>query len=283
MKRLLDLSTVPETMSFRHVRLVEDMEVAGAYICLSHCWGSPERHPIETTTENLSRHKFYIDFSELPRTFQEAAEVARHFAVRYLWIDSLCIVQDDEEDWRTQSAEMSDIYRGALFTIAATASPDSGYGLFHHRNLEHQGVDLSVLTGQHRLEGTFIRTPLHHATDANHRPLTSRGWVFQERVLSPRVLHFDMQELLWECTHETACECKDGAEHSSNWIRLRRSFQPANLQAASKEEIFELWHDAVILYSPLNLSREDDILPAISGLAKRLQSALNCTYLAGLW
>jgi hypothetical protein len=178
---------------------------------------------------------------------------------------------------------MSDIYRGALFTIAATAAADPTRGLFYKTGPQHQGTEISALTSPKIWKETYIRKPLHHATDPTHRSLTRRGWVFQGMVLSPRVLHFDSQELLWECAHGMACECRHGASLTSELVTMRRMFHPDHLRTLPKFKIFQKWHRTVQKYSLLKLSKEDDILPAISGIAKRLLPILGSEYVAGLW
>ena len=283
-KRVLDLRPSEGLIPLDgHVVLVEDLGISAPYVCLSHCWGSTDRHPLETNTRNLYHHKLRISLEHLPKTFRDATEVARRFEVRYLWIDSLCIIQDDCEDWRTQSSRMSEVYQGAIFTIAATAAVDSSFGLYTEIQPVHEGMELSALTNQGDCQGTYIRAPLHHAKDPTHRPLTSRGWVFQERMLSPRVLHFDRQELIWECTRETMRECKYGTDVTSRWVKMRRTFQLSHLRTLEKGTVHRRWHKAVEQYSLLLLSREHDILPAISGIAKRLQLVTGSAYLAGLW
>ncbi|KAF2831175.1 hypothetical protein CC86DRAFT_430915 [Ophiobolus disseminans] len=91
---------------------------------------------------------------------------------------------------------MSQIYEGALFTISTTAAENSSRGLFFNTDIEHEGTKLSRLTMEEEWEDTCVRSPVKHSKSFTRRPLTSRGGVFQERILSPRVLHFDYQELL---------------------------------------------------------------------------------------
>ncbi|KAF2122646.1 heterokaryon incompatibility protein-domain-containing protein, partial [Lophiotrema nucula] len=92
----------------------------GHWVALSHCWGDLEFHPLKTTRANVNEHMRSIPFSTLPKTFVDAIVVTRALSLRYLWIDSLCIIQDDEEDWRTQSREMGVIYEHAVLTVAAS-------------------------------------------------------------------------------------------------------------------------------------------------------------------
>ncbi|KAK3493492.1 hypothetical protein B0T13DRAFT_403286 [Neurospora crassa] len=142
------------------------------YMTLSHCWGLT--HPLlTTTTTTLDSHLSQIPWSSLPILFRDAILLVRELGCRYLWIDSLCILQDSESDWLTESANMSSIYAHATLNIAATAQRDASVEYF--RTLKE--------------------------------PILGRAWVFQERLLSRRTLHFGSSEVLWECRSGCFCEC----------------------------------------------------------------------------
>ncbi|KAK7916880.1 hypothetical protein PG985_010488, partial [Apiospora marii] len=110
-------------------RLVQGLGRRAAYACLSHRWG-PSTERCKTTTATLAAHFEQVPSSILPKNFREASEVALYLGLKYLWIDSLCIIQDDAEDWKVQAAQMCNIYSGAYLTIAATSSGDSDNGMF---------------------------------------------------------------------------------------------------------------------------------------------------------
>ncbi|KAF2736245.1 hypothetical protein EJ04DRAFT_401902, partial [Polyplosphaeria fusca] len=102
----------------------------GHWVALSHCWGSSEHHPPKTTKTNLNEHKEGIAFSKFPKTFLEAIILTRALGFRYLWADSLCIVQDDVEDWLLESKNMGLVYQHAVITLAASGAENSSEGLF---------------------------------------------------------------------------------------------------------------------------------------------------------
>ncbi|ORY13348.1 heterokaryon incompatibility, partial [Clohesyomyces aquaticus] len=103
-----------------HVKLVETKEgQTGCYVALSHCWGSPENHPLETTKENYGERLAGVPLENLPKTFRGVVKITNHIGVKYLWIDSLCIIQDDTEDWKQEAAKMGAVYEYARLTIAA--------------------------------------------------------------------------------------------------------------------------------------------------------------------
>jgi hypothetical protein len=194
------------------VRLVENGTQLGRYIALSHCWGSSQLCVLDCKT--ISQFKNSIPWSRLPKTFQDAILFSAKLGVNHIWIDALCIVQDDPEDWERESARMADIYQNSFLTLAATASSNGTGGCFSSTKTvapsEHELKGLKPLVDLDRI---IVRTKLLHWTWPPSKasmelyPLLSRGWAFQERILSPRVLHFCKDELLWECREERICEC----------------------------------------------------------------------------
>ena len=110
------------------VRLYEGNGKKLRYTTLSHCWGKDQ--PIKTTKANLSDHLREVKWPLLPKTFQDAVIITHGLGIEYLWIDSLCIVQDDMNDWGKESAEMKNVYGYSYLTIAAAAGEDSRHGLF---------------------------------------------------------------------------------------------------------------------------------------------------------
>jgi hypothetical protein len=101
--------------------------VSGPFVSLSHCWGGAEI--LKLTTTNISVLKGDISFLQLPKTFQDAIQVVRTLGIRYIWIDSLCIIQNSDQDWHKEASAMLKVYKHALFNIAATASTNSCGGL----------------------------------------------------------------------------------------------------------------------------------------------------------
>jgi hypothetical protein len=271
-KRVVDLGDFPDG-----IRLLEDSDETAPYICLSHCWGDATYHPLRTTSQNISSHRRGIPFASLPKTFQEAATFVRRLGYRYLWIDSLCIIQDNEEDWRVQASRMADIYQRCLLTIAAAAAANSVQGLFSQTSPEFRGVLLSDFTEKEDDGNVWIRQELQHERE----PLGTRGWVLQERALSPRTLYFGKDELTWECLEATFCQC---GQLCSNSRDLKNEVHPgAEDHPRPKVTIFGDWYRVVQEYSYLQLSHEEDVFPAISGISKQFRTMLGSQYIAGLW
>jgi hypothetical protein len=147
-------------------------------------------------------------------------QLALKLGFRYIWIDSLCIIQDDAEDWEVQSALMSEIYQNAVLTLAATSSTGDNEGC-SPRNVHHASALEITLPDDVGACRIAVRRPLEHfdvqTADGliTHFPLLTRGWAFQERLLSPRVLHICESELVWECREATSCECGGLSQESS--------------------------------------------------------------------
>lgn len=129
-------NTTPRAMPTRVIKIVgpEDVRLhksghqKARYVCLSHCWGNGP--VIKTTKQNLSSFRLPIPWQELSRTFRDAIDFAYRLGFIYIWIDSLCIVQDSAEDWRHEGGRMDSIYANASLTLAATRSMDSTQGCF---------------------------------------------------------------------------------------------------------------------------------------------------------
>ncbi len=268
------------------IKLVETNNTRGLYACLSHCWGKKQPLTTTRTPDTLERHLKEIQWEQLPKTFQEAVRVTRQFGIQYLWIDSLCIIQDDAKDWQIESAQMASTYQNAVITFAGSASSGHSEGLFRRAHPDHIDHALPPSTKFAGIEKIRTRQPLPH--DAEYLPLMHRGWVFQERLLSPRYLHFGQNELLWECMERLTCECGGISVDDPlkfTWLSSKNRLfaHPMRLLKESPWENIQSWHSAVADYSQTNLSRAEDIFPAISGIVKDVTSATEWTYVAGLW
>ncbi|KAM5363445.1 hypothetical protein ACJZ2D_012012 [Fusarium nematophilum] len=192
------------------VQLIEtNSTVKAPYLTLSHCWGKDPKTYRRTTQGNLS-----ISLEALPRTFQDAIFVTRKLKFRYLWIDSLCIVQGDQNDWEKESVNMARIYANGALNLAASYSADGHGGLMLGRNKLHVTPCRWVhqthpISSSDRREEWMAETevcwqfePQSELTSlgiGRPLPLESRGWVLQENVLSPRTVRFLPGEIMWEC------------------------------------------------------------------------------------
>jgi hypothetical protein len=162
----------------------------GKYLTLSHRWGGSKI--IKTTLSNLEAHTRRIPFSDLNKTFQDAVVITRKLGFRYLWIDSLCIVQDSQEDWRSEAGRMASVYGGSELTLSATWATSGGSGLFYPRS-QCRNVELPYVNVNGHPDGKFTmrkQSTALFSSEVLEGPLNRRGWVLQERLLSNRKLHF---------------------------------------------------------------------------------------------
>jgi hypothetical protein len=179
-----------------------------------------------------------------------------------MWIDSLCIIQDDPDDWRREAASMAAVYENAYFTIAATGSDGCSDRLF--KTMEPVADGSPAMQIGH--SGFYVSRSWQHpwrihsreAEDWQLFPLLSRGWVYQERLLSRRFIYFTTNEVMWECRESRRCECR---------------FEERRFKKEPKPGIRDLsWTEAVEYYTLLSPSKSSDRLPAIAGIAKRHHS-----------
>lgn len=259
-----------------------------AYIALSHCWGATQ--PIRTTSQNIVSHQDDINWRRLPRTFKDAVTTAQEMDVTYLWIDSLCIIQDDEEDWARNSAQMGKIYQNALFVVAAVSS-SSGAEPFLGSDAPnvryyHCAVDLAS-TDQHRPHSHDFRAlpkarrfgmELYPGTVMG--PLEQRAWAFQEEICATRMMSFTRWETKWKCGSAIGCECLGKLEK-------RRDFnlfgQDSQQQGTAKENSLSEWRRIVVAYSRRDLTYTSDRLPALAGIASKFHNLLESNYVGGTW
>jgi hypothetical protein len=228
-----------------------------------------------------------IPYSLLTKTFRDAIDFTRRLGFRYIWIDSLCIIQDDIYDWREESERMCQIFKHATLTIAATASGSGEDGCFRQSDSQYLGFNVGKEIQPHAPGDIYVRKVLPHG-DFEEQPLLKRAWVYQERILSPRIINFASQELVWECFEGNKCEC-DFYQKSSTTRTPGHVYwympKLAHKRALDRGALLFLqlrWQSMVGLYTQLRLSVPADKLPAISGLAMELQPYRG-KYLAGLW
>jgi hypothetical protein len=300
--RLLDL-TPTHIHNVPGIKLVETVPgVQYQYACLSHRWDEAV-HACRTISDTLVQSSEFITLDKLPLNFRDAVSIARQLDIQYLWIDSLCIIQagDGGEDLLKELAKMGSIYQNARLTIAAVSSPTSSDGCFINDRWPDTCLLVSDDANETHLIGARILDckgqPVSTEDVNEHYPLLTRGWVFQERLLSTRFLHCNYGELAFECLGSSRCECKSSiAPHNGGTrkgkgkhqaIRSVRFTNQRHLltEGAGENQVLILhyWQTVVQTYMELKLTVPADILPAIAGCAQLLATSLKLTYIAGLW
>ncbi|RYP41184.1 hypothetical protein DL767_001188 [Monosporascus sp. MG133] len=299
--RFLDLEPGDGQTSIRLIysQQLENVSPSMRYVALSHCWGASTKAPFRTTKANHDDNLKGIPLTALPRTFRDAIRVVKAIGVRFMWIDSLCIVQDDKDDWADEAAKMADIYRGSYFTIAATSSPNGDGGLF----LESLTSATAVHIGGHGNTHTdatdatntvpltcFIRHPIASRKAIWDAPLSQRAWVLQEQVLAPRLIHFTEHQMYYQC--HLGLESEDGTIKDDSTTSLRG----ASTMVVGEGEVdmglrdlstpvhaVETWWTWVAEYSSRSLTFHTDRIAAVAGLVKHYQSSTGKVPLLGLW
>jgi hypothetical protein len=243
-KRLLSI----DNSSPPNVRLVETSEILPAdgdrrpdYVALSHCWGNADI--IKLLAQNLASFKERILFEDLPLNFRDAILITRQIGFSYLWIDSLCIMQDSSDDWSTEAPKMGLTFADAVCTISASAAQNPFGGCFSEKNLYQGDCSIrseaesallvrSTLREEDALETLFQK----HVEIA---PVTSRAWTFQERILAKRVVHFCKGLVFFECNTLRASEYHEGGVKYSRRTNIRndgRLHSSAVLERLEKED-----------------------------------------------
>ncbi|KIM97205.1 hypothetical protein OIDMADRAFT_57839 [Oidiodendron maius Zn] len=259
------------------------------YITLSHCWGGISFMTL--TVENMEQMRKSIPIEKLSRVFQDALKVTVELGFKYIWIDSLCIIQNSAAgaDWLAESTTMNRVYRDCVLNISATGFKDGQEGLFvstQPREVIPPNIDFTRLARQGCPTDYTIVYTNEWADDVSRGPLGQRGWVYQEQVLAPRVIHFGRRQVFWECQVAAASQAFPHGWIPTHAIQnLKRKISiPTTLQANSApEKLYLQWQTAVRDYTHRNLTYDTDKLPALSGLAEVFKHHLNDEYVAGLW
>ena len=287
--RLLDLGHCNSEISCVWLIHTAETPPSGPYATLSHCWGSAKL--IQLTTAMAKSHCPVYQIDDLPRTFREAVEAAKRLGIRYLWVDSLCIIQGETEhqDWYREASLMDKVYFNSYCNLSAADASDSTEGLFRFRQPQFCGtVSFKAETSRVDLDTQPADYVLHedifwkrHVLDAK---LNSRGWVFQERLLAPRVLHYCHYQLFWECRELGACETSPEGIPSrvSQGHDMKKLWQ---IKASNAADFYlSFWYRQVLgHYTNMDLSVPSDKLIALSGIAKHIMPHTGDTYVAGMW
>ncbi|KAH5741123.1 hypothetical protein HBI18_042470 [Parastagonospora nodorum] len=277
-RRLLDISGP-------RYRLVEQPTgTRGRFAALSYSWG--DKGFKMTTSHKYEELQAGMDHNMLPTVFQDAAAMAQSFGIQYLWIDTLCIIQDCEEDWEEQAAKMCEIFEGAAITIAASASQNPAQTLFAKRHPKYQEIELysdpkgklaDIEFKARRKINCGIHDKPGWSTETD--PLDTRAWALQERLLATRLIAFTGAELQWVCKTLKACECRRSTYPSQPLFATKTTSSDAETIRAHARS----WSDIVEEYSTRKLSFPKDKLPALNGLASKFAHVTGFEYFAGSW
>lgn len=262
------------------------------YATLSHVWGGTNTP--STTKDNLDdRIHNGIKTSELPATFRDAITVTDALGYCFLWIDSLCIIQDNKTDWEHECPRMASIYQGSVVTLAGPTAKDSHAGLLHGRMLLDEPSDMYQTPLQYRNEHgesqslltmyypgfrDYTKKIYPYKTE-NNSVLLRRAWIFQESLLSRRTLNFGSTQMYLDCRRGTRYEMS----HQGEGFGLRQRPQYLSFTERQPGEYYSWWRRGGKKYSRCELTFFSDRLPAISGIVHRLPPPIPDQYVAGIW
>ncbi|VUC25980.1 unnamed protein product [Clonostachys rosea] len=247
---------------------------AKRYIALSHCWGGSSINH-QTTRANIEQRRQGFRLHELPKTFQDAVQVTRNLGIDYLWIDSLCIIQGPDGDWESESRRMEQVFTSAYCTIAATSASDSTTG-FLGNEANDEGLFIRAPSGNQLYASSNIAA---FDDDTSKALLNKRAWVLQERLLSPRTIHFTRSLVYGECG-EGVCAGNGitlkSASGSQNYFAVDPNF-PGRLENSGINATWGFLKSLIEDYSQRGISVPTDRAVAISGLMSRIEAVLPST------
>jgi hypothetical protein len=301
--RLVDLGTRSEDIPL----LVETAGSNSKYVALSYCWFKDSHlSKFQTTTSTISSFKKRLPLEHLPKVIKDAAAITKRLGFRYLWVDRLCIIQDNPVDWQTEAQKMGRIYECAVCTIAAIGAKESREGCFIPRlremtvSLPLQTCTLFVSLPPATLNSETMETK-QLALEMEKSEWATRAWVFQERLFSRRMILYGRSQIFWECRMHLDSEKRFGHDAGYNYksssyqycrdFKMRVNMQiieavrgsPSSSPALSTFGSPYIWTEMVAQYSQLKLTVESDRIPAIYGLEQAVQQQTKLEVCAGTW
>ncbi|KAI1192544.1 HET-domain-containing protein [Nemania serpens] len=277
--RLLKIWTSQGT---RLIQLIEPNGSPVRYAALSYCWGGEQ--DVRTTQHTFSRHRTRIDFQGLPQTIKDAVIVTEKLGIEYLWVDALCIIQDDEEDRAREIDLMGHVYEKAEITIMASRAEAVQSGFL--QNLlpyGHEKPDWVFKLHYRHLSGQIsplVIAPTRFRTSVDH--LSTRAWAFQERLFSYRILEYSSTCVHWSCQSQRDCDRRGDKCYAAD---LEQGIEIFRGLRDHKNSAFSImtWNKLVNTFSRKSLTLSRDRLPAIGGIAERFGLRSDVEYLAGIW
>ena len=293
--RLIDLDQSEDgNMLYLVETRPEPVAAMYSWMALSYCWGQDSVNQFRTTKENYSNHLAGFSLQSVSKVIQDAVVVARalRIKVRYLWVDAVCIVQDDREDWIRESRIMGDVYEGAYITLGAMASHSSNRGFLERRiprsiTMPFRSTIKPDIKGSFRLHAVDIEPYClrdasalgNYGLDKALSSWNKRAWTLQERFLARRLLLFGKRAITFSC--KRTCQIEPFLVPT---LRTETSFLTKPHDPKSNPGWYSLWNSWIAEeLSSRDLAFESDLFPCISGLAERASRSGTDKYVAGIW
>jgi hypothetical protein len=270
------------------------------WVTLSHRWGNNQ--PLKTNMVNLATHELALPWEALPRLFRDAILITRSMGYKYLWIDSLCIVQDSPDDWRREVSRMGNIYKYCVFVISAECCHNSSESIFERSLVGKctEYIQQGCHSSQRNVRGTLSLCSSNisgKSVKPSSSALQSRAWVLQEEILSPRTLRWSDHQIEWGCRSTLRSEENPIGSPATNVASLRpRGWW--KLVCLSKESLRTilhsqpwsklsnplcLWYGIIGAFCERKITFKTDTFPAISGVAREIEKHTGYEYHAGIW
>ncbi|MCJ1322547.1 hypothetical protein MMC15_007896 [Xylographa vitiligo] len=276
----------------------EEFDPRTPYLALSHCWGASDI--IKLTASVLSTFLRTLPLASLPQNFSDAALITARLGYAYLWVDSLCTIQDSPDDWEREAATMGNVYSNAVCTIAALGAANSRGGCFVTRNpLAFEPCLLRDGAGRDTVWAENKRVQRPDSEGDMRPPLHRRAWVVQERALAPRTLHFGSEMVFWECVQGTASEERPDFKATASRSSDDRSGNPFSAASSGLKTTLRtmkalgrsgdwadwecFWWKMVKEYTASKLTFDSDKWTAFSGLATAVERHTRTRLYHGLW
>ncbi|KAF5243245.1 hypothetical protein FANTH_8254 [Fusarium anthophilum] len=265
--RLIDVSPkINDSVQVRDTKSIKNP----SWAALSYCWGEEKQSGI-TTEGNIEARQIQLAICELPPTIRDAIHVCRQLNIQYLWVDSICILQDNATDKFEEIAKMTGVYQDAIFTISASCALSADRGFLEVRTPYPPGVALPVRTSK----GYVVAQLIEKRYRLRPEPIDARAWTFQERILSTRFLSFATDGVEWKCSQSQCNLDKQGRYSKPEFSNLS-----PDICRISR------WKALIAGYSGRYLSYLKDRPVAFAGVAQAYCQANSLEpghYLAGFW
>ena len=305
-KRILNIENKPVVW--------ETKGATGRYAALSYCWGKSGKNILLTKDKGTAGHSptfdefttVGIEMDRLAKTIQDSILVCRALGLKYLWVDALCIVQEERgsDDFKVEAPRMSEYYSNAYITIIAGSAKDCADGFLNERPEPKVAPCLISYSGRVPKQSTSGHVKLSLPTSQDNGPIEERAWTFQERMMSKRYLLYGPDQFHFRCKQRIVFE--DGDFHTisapgDDW-RSHLNFVGSNIDSrhtdASIHDLMEhndkeeadwqsyayfIWSQAIAPYTRREMSKSLDKLAAIAGYANYFEQIISSKYMYGLW
>lgn len=258
------------------IQLLEPQNIRAPFIALSYCWGPVSPSTYLTNAQTLAARKAGIEFTDLPPLFQDVVEVARALGIEYIWIDRLCIIQEDEVDFHAQAPKMGAIYGHATLTIAAAMVATENDRLLVPRDRKWDAFTLDMQIhglGSLELRGRRLARTLGKEAESggDFGKMSTRAWIWQERLLAARTVFFTPGALKFECRRHSRWEGFEKGKTGHSW-----SAKLDNVDHSA-------WTTLVEEYMGRDITQPSDRLPAMDAVMKYIESSTGWSPFWGLW